>query len=77
LERSLSETDRARGIFELAIAQPALDMPELLWKVHNLFLVKENVWTLAFNCLASFLIRHRDLFKFWTWMEREIMKIGG
>lgn len=33
LERSLSETERARGIFELAIAQPALDMPELLWKV--------------------------------------------
>lgn len=39
LERSLSETERARGIFELAIAQPALDMPELLWKVQNLFLV--------------------------------------
>ncbi|GKF17237.1 hypothetical protein Tco_0062155 [Tanacetum coccineum] len=26
------ETKRARAIFELAIAQPALDMPELLWK---------------------------------------------
>lgn len=33
LEKSLCETERARGIFELAIAQPALDMPELLWKV--------------------------------------------
>lgn len=33
LEISLGETDRARAIFELAIAQPALDMPELLWKV--------------------------------------------
>nr|GFB10333.1 crooked neck-like protein 1 [Tanacetum cinerariifolium] len=32
LERSLMETERARAIFELAIAQPALDMPELLWK---------------------------------------------
>ncbi|PWA45011.1 crooked neck-like protein 1 [Artemisia annua] len=32
LERSLSETERARAIFELAIAQAALDMPELLWK---------------------------------------------
>ncbi|KAI7990504.1 L-ascorbate peroxidase 2, cytosolic [Camellia lanceoleosa] len=29
LERSLSETERARCIFELAIAQLALDMPEL------------------------------------------------
>ena len=35
LERSLMETERARAIFELAIAQPALDMPELLWKVNT------------------------------------------
>jgi crooked neck len=34
LERSLSETERARAIFELAIAQPKLDMPELLWKAY-------------------------------------------
>uniref|UniRef100_A0A7N2N7B8 Aminotransferase-like plant mobile domain-containing protein n=1 Tax=Quercus lobata TaxID=97700 RepID=A0A7N2N7B8_QUELO len=33
-ERSLCATERPRAIFELAIAQPALDMPELLWKVH-------------------------------------------
>ncbi len=24
--------DRARAIYELAIAQPVLDMPEVLWK---------------------------------------------
>lgn len=29
----LGETDRARAVFELAIAQPILDMPEVLWKV--------------------------------------------
>ncbi|KAL5814289.1 hypothetical protein ACOSQ4_024930 [Xanthoceras sorbifolium] len=34
LERSLAETNRARAIFELAIAQLALDMPELLWKAY-------------------------------------------
>jgi crooked neck len=33
LEKNLSETDRARSIYELAIAQPALDTPEVLWKV--------------------------------------------
>ena len=38
LERSLSETERARAIFELAIAQPALDMPEVLWKVYILYM---------------------------------------
>lgn len=35
LERSLGELDRARSIFELAIAQPLLDMPEVLWKVRR------------------------------------------
>ncbi|XP_076935196.1 uncharacterized protein LOC143601773 [Bidens hawaiensis] len=34
LEISLSETERARAIFELAVAQPALDMPEMLWKAY-------------------------------------------
>ena len=36
LERSLGELDRARSIYELAIAQPLLDMPEVLWKVRML-----------------------------------------
>lgn len=46
LERSLCETERARAIYELAIAQPALDMPELLWKVTNP--------SLSFGCLLFF-----------------------
>ncbi|CAA7054670.1 unnamed protein product [Microthlaspi erraticum] len=33
MERSLAETERARAIFELAVSQPAIDMPELLWKI--------------------------------------------
>ena len=33
LEKSLGEAQRCRAIFELAIAQPVLDMPEVLWKV--------------------------------------------
>ncbi|KAB1199460.1 Crooked neck-like protein 1 [Morella rubra] len=42
LERSLCETERARSIFELAIAQPALDMPELLWKTYIDFEISEG-----------------------------------
>ncbi|KAG5185208.1 hypothetical protein JKP88DRAFT_207999 [Tribonema minus] len=34
LERTLGEDERARAVFELAIAQPALDMPEALWKAY-------------------------------------------
>ena len=30
----IQEIDRARGIFELAVQQPILDMPELLWKAY-------------------------------------------
>ena len=33
VERSLGELARVRAIYELAIEQPLLDMPEVLWKV--------------------------------------------
>uniref|UniRef100_A0A1D1ZQ99 Crooked neck-like protein 1 n=1 Tax=Auxenochlorella protothecoides TaxID=3075 RepID=A0A1D1ZQ99_AUXPR len=32
LERGLGEDERARGLYEMAVSQPALDGPELLWK---------------------------------------------
>jgi crooked neck len=34
LEKTLDEIERARSIYELAIQQPLLDMPELLWKAY-------------------------------------------
>ena len=34
LERGLDDLERTRAIFELAIQQPQLDMPELLWKAY-------------------------------------------
>ncbi|KAF3673383.1 Crooked neck-like protein 1 [Capsicum baccatum] len=42
LEKSLYETERARAIFELAIDQPSLDMPELLWKAYIDFEISEG-----------------------------------
>lgn len=30
----MGDTERARAIYELAVAQPRLDMPELLWKAY-------------------------------------------
>lgn len=32
LESILGDTERARGIYELAVEQPILDMPEIVWK---------------------------------------------
>lgn len=34
LEQSLEEMERCRGIYELAISQNVLDMPELVWKAY-------------------------------------------
>ncbi|KAJ6157059.1 hypothetical protein N7497_005944 [Penicillium chrysogenum] len=34
LEQSLLDTERTRAIYELAIEQPTLDMPELVWKAY-------------------------------------------
>ena len=34
LERGLDDLDRTRSIFELGIAQPVLDMPEVVWKAY-------------------------------------------
>lgn len=42
LERSLHETELAREIFKLAIDQPSLDTPELLWKAYIDFEISER-----------------------------------
>ncbi len=34
LERSLGEDERAEAIFELAVTQPVVDMPEVAWKAY-------------------------------------------
>ena len=34
LEAELGDTDRANAIFELAIKQDRLDMPEMVWKAY-------------------------------------------
>ena len=42
LEKSLGETERCRAIFELAVSQTALDMPEVLWKGYIDFEIEEG-----------------------------------
>lgn len=42
LETLLGDNDRARAIYELAINQPRLDMPELLWKAYIDFEVSQD-----------------------------------
>uniref|UniRef100_A0A7R9UG91 Suppressor of forked domain-containing protein n=1 Tax=Pinguiococcus pyrenoidosus TaxID=172671 RepID=A0A7R9UG91_9STRA len=40
-ERSLEELERTRAIYELAVKQPLLDMPEVLWKAYIDFEIEE------------------------------------
>ena len=45
LEASLDETERVRGLYELAISHPVLDMPEILWKVRLCLML---AWSLLY-----------------------------
>ena len=44
LERNLGDTERARGIFDIAIQQEELDLPEVLWKAYVDFEMEEEEW---------------------------------
>lgn len=47
LENLLGDIERSRAIYELAIQQPRLDMPELLWKAYIDFEVSHEEYDLA------------------------------
>lgn len=47
LENLLGDIERARAIYELAVQQPRLDMPELLWKAYIDFEVAQGECELA------------------------------
>ena len=44
LERMLGDVERCRGIYEISVAQPELDMPEVLWKSYIDFETVECEW---------------------------------
>ncbi|KAK9940037.1 hypothetical protein M0R45_016713 [Rubus argutus] len=64
LENILSEKERARMLFEEAIRQPQLDMPELLWKVYLEFEISEKEFERTRQLYERLLDRKMDL-KVW------------
>ncbi|KAM0274400.1 hypothetical protein ACHAQH_007869 [Verticillium albo-atrum] len=64
LERGLDDLDRTRAIFELAINQPVLDMPELLWKAYIDFEEEEGEYERARE-LYERLLEKTDHVKVW------------
>lgn len=64
LERGLDDTDRARAIFELAVQQDSLDMPELLWKAYIDFEEEEGEYERT-RKLYERLLQKTDHVKVW------------
>lgn len=55
LEQMLGDEERARGIFELAIGQPEMEMPELVWKRYIDFETEEGNYQLARDLFENLL----------------------
>jgi crooked neck len=64
LERGLDDVDRARAIYELAIDQSTLDMPELVWKAYIDFEEEEEEYNRA-RSLYERLLTKTDHVKVW------------
>ncbi|KAK0733382.1 hypothetical protein B0T26DRAFT_16155 [Lasiosphaeria miniovina] len=64
LERGLDDLDRTRGIFELAISQPVLDMPEVVWKAYIDFEEEEGEYEKT-RALYERLLEKADHPKVW------------
>lgn len=64
LERGLEDYERVRAIFELAVQQPSLDMPELLWKAYIDFEEEEGEYENT-RALYERLLQKTDHVKVW------------
>ncbi|KPI41875.1 Pre-mRNA-splicing factor clf1 [Cyphellophora attinorum] len=64
LERTLDDAERARAIYELAINQPSIDMPELVWKAYIDFEEEEEAYERA-RALYERLLTKTNHVKVW------------
>jgi len=72
LENALGDVDRARAIFAMAIEQPALDMPEVLWKAYIDFEIEQEDYPKV-RSLYKILLERTNHIKVWiSWIEFEI-----
>ena len=69
MERSLGELERARAIFELAVGQQELDMPEQLWKSYIDFEIGEEAYDHA-RALYRRLLERTKHVKVWVSMAQ-------
>ena len=69
LETLLGDVDRARGIYELAINQPRLDMPEILWKGYIDFETEQEETDRARELYRRLLDRTQHVKVFSDWLK--------
>eukprot|EP01111_Echinosteliopsis_oligospora_P009984 TRINITY_DN3023_c0_g1_i2.p1 TRINITY_DN3023_c0_g1~~TRINITY_DN3023_c0_g1_i2.p1 ORF type:complete len:681 (-),score=170.49 TRINITY_DN3023_c0_g1_i2:88-2130(-) len=79
LENELGETERCRAIFEMAITQPLLDMPELLWKAYIDFEISDQEYDNVRELYKRLLERTKHV-KVWISLaqfEKDIENVEG
>ncbi|CAJ1077698.1 hypothetical protein INR49_018007 [Xyrichtys novacula] len=76
LETILGDTERARAIFELAIGQPRLDMPEVLWKSYIDFEIEQEEFENTRNLYKRLLQRTQHV-KVWISYAKFELSIEG
>nr|XP_042906923.1 crooked neck-like protein 1 isoform X1 [Parasteatoda tepidariorum] len=69
LETILGDYERARAIFEIAINQPRLDMPEVIWKAYIDFEIEQEQFQLARQLYERLLERTQHV-KVWISFAR-------
>uniref|UniRef100_A0A1I8EGT4 Pre-mRNA-splicing factor Syf1/CRNKL1-like C-terminal HAT-repeats domain-containing protein n=1 Tax=Wuchereria bancrofti TaxID=6293 RepID=A0A1I8EGT4_WUCBA len=75
METLLGDVDRARAIFALAVQQPALDMPEVLWKAYIDFEVSQEEYGRARQLYSSLLERTNHI-KVWISLAEFELLVG-
>ncbi|NWT98793.1 CRNL1 protein, partial [Urocynchramus pylzowi] len=75
LETILGDIDRARAVYELAIGQPRLDMPEVLWKSYIDFEIEQEEYEKTRNLYRRLLQRTQHV-KVWISLAQFELSAG-
>ncbi|NXY34951.1 CRNL1 protein, partial [Pomatorhinus ruficollis] len=75
LETILGDIDRARAIYELAISQPRLDMPEVLWKSYIDFEIEQEEYEKTRSLYRRLLQRTQHV-KVWISLAQFELSVG-
>lgn len=76
LETILGDVERARSIFEIAISQPRLDMPEVIWKSYVDFEIEQEQFHRAARLYERLLERTQHV-KVWISYAHFQLNYGG